>query len=87
MAAEREQVAVSRDEEVGLGGDGGRDNVIVVAICGDHGRSGEGSHQLDGIDVIGKHLVSGATDQREACRRHGADKDLAQLFQKCCGRK
>jgi hypothetical protein len=31
--------------------------------------------------------VSGATDQREACRRHGADKDLAQLFQKCCGRK
>jgi hypothetical protein len=31
-AAEREQVVVAGDEEIGLGGDGGRDNLIVVSI-------------------------------------------------------
>ena len=79
--AEREQVVVAGDEEIGLGGDGGRDDPIVISMRRDHRRRRERRHQLDGIDIIGDYLMGDAAEEGQPLRGNGADQDLAQFRQ------
>jgi hypothetical protein len=67
MTAERQQVfTIPGDDQIGLRGDCGGDDLIVIDIAGHDPRYGRGRDQLDDLDVIGEYRGGRLIDEREA---------------------
>lgn len=67
MAAQRQQVfVISRDGQLGVRCDSSGDLLAVISIGGHHARHGGGLDDLNGLDIISRHL--GAERSIEASR-------------------
>jgi hypothetical protein len=67
MTDERQQVfAITGDDQVGLCGHGGGDDLIVIDITGHDPRHGGGRDQFNDLDVIGEYRGGRFIDEREA---------------------
>ncbi len=72
--------AVARDDEIGAGGHGCRDDLIVIGISSHYAGYFGGFHQLDGLDVIGQHLAGCLADQSQPPGRRGTGEHVDQFF-------
>ncbi len=79
VAVEHKKMDVTRYNQIGLGGDGCGDDLIIVGIRHDDPGNGKWSHQLNGIDIIRRHFVGGTTDQRQSFCGDGAYQHLSQF--------
>jgi len=81
IAPEFEQMAIARDDDVGLCCQGGGDDVIIVWIGDHHAGHLIQRHQFDGLDVIGEHLSCGAFDQRQPLDRHRTGQHVSEFVE------
>src|SRR5882757_1779596 len=82
MAAQGQQVlAVARDDQVGTGGDGGGEHLVVVGVGGHHARHLEGLDQFDRCDVVGEHVARRLADEGQPLGRRGPPEHIGQLFE------
>lgn len=63
ITTDREQIVIAGDDEIGLGGEGSGDDLIVIGIPKHHARRGRRLNDFDYGLVIRQHLRGGFTDQ------------------------
>jgi hypothetical protein len=82
MTTERQQMlAITGDDQVGLRGHGGGDDLIVVNIAGHDPRPGGGCDQFYNLDVIGEYRGCRLTDEREALGGGWPGEYVGQFFE------
>ncbi len=76
MDPEGQKVAVSGNDDVRLGRDGGSDHMVVVGIVLDHPGRREGRYDVDCFHVVRHRLMGALPDESEPLRRPRAEQNV-----------
>lgn len=82
IAAQRQQMlAITGDDEIGLGGERTGKYMVIVGIVRHDTRHVEGFSQIDRLDVIGHDTLSGATDEGQLFAGGRSCQNFGEFFE------
>ncbi|MBK8962189.1 MAG: hypothetical protein IPM75_03730 [Candidatus Competibacteraceae bacterium] len=80
IATDGQEIVIAGDDEIGLGGQSGGDDLIVIGVT-HHARYQGWLHHLNDLPIKSQYRIGVCTNQREPPGRHGPGEHIRQLVQ------